>query len=156
MNSGAARILLAAVLSWTGLLSAADDRVIHKRSPEAALREIYLEVLAMGPHPGQTIVHWDFFIGEDDDDTNKNIHAAVIISGEKESRRMTVRISWMERIPGEPRALRAGLNKTLACAVETDSVRIIRTEFAEKEWSALAAGLLKAIRDKKKLLELIQ
>jgi hypothetical protein len=143
-------------LSGGVVLSAAGDDDIKAHYPEAALREIYREVLAMGPHPGQAIIHWDFFIGEDDDDTNKDIHAAVVISGGDESRRMTVRVSWMERIPGEPKAYRAGANKMLACAVEEDAVRLIRTEFAEKEWSVLAKGLIKAISDKKKLLELIK
>jgi hypothetical protein len=148
--------LLAAVLSGQVLFSAAVDRSPQARSAEETLREIYLEVLAMGPYPGQGIIHRDFFIGEDDDDTNKYVHAAVVISGEDGSRRMTVRISWMERIPDDPKAYRAGLDKSLACAVEGDAVRLIRTEFAEKEWSVLAAGLLKAVRDKKKILALIK
>lgn len=151
-----AAVLLAGVLSWEGLLSADVDRVIQKRSAEAGLREIYLEVLEMGPYSGQSFIHWDFFIGEDDDDTNKDIHAAVIISGEDESRRMTVRITWMEPFPGEPKAWRAGANKNLACAVEGDSVRIISSEFMPDEWRVLSAGLLKAIRDKKRLLDLIK
>jgi len=156
LNRLAAPVLLAAVLSWDGLLCAAVDRGIQGRSAEAALREIYLEVLAMGPHSGQSFIHWDFFLGEDDDDTNKDVHAGVIISGEDGSRRMTIRVSWMEPFPGEPRARRAGPNKSLACAIEGDTVRIIRFEFAPNEWSVLAAGLLKAVRDKKKLLELIK
>jgi len=156
LNRPAASVLLAVVLSWEGLLSAAVDRGIQGRSAEAALREIYLEVLAMGPHSGQSFIHWDFFLGEDDDDTNKDVHAGVIISGEDGSHRMTIRVSWMEPFPGDPRARRAGANKVLACAVEGDSVRMISSEFAPNEWSVLAAGLIKAVRDKKKLLGLIR
>lgn len=159
-NRRAAAILLALALGGGGLLLAAAGDDINPGSSEAGLREIYREVLAMGPHPGQTIVHWDFFIGEDDDDTNKNIHAAVIIAGERGARRMTVRISWMERLPGEPKAFRAGANKMLSCAIvengADDAARLVRTEFAEKEWAVLAKGLLKAIRDKKNLLRLVK
>jgi hypothetical protein len=155
-NRPAAVMLLAAVLGVVGVCAAARGGDDKKPSAEAGLREIYREVLAMGPHPGQAVIHWDFFIGEDDDDTNKDIHAAVIISGEPGALRMTLRISWMERIPGEPKAFRAGANKMLSCAIEGDAIRLLRTEFAEKEWAGLAKGLLKAIRDKKRLLELIK
>lgn len=156
MNRFATPFILAAVLICEGILAAGVDRGIQGRSAEAALHEIYLEVFAMGPYPGQNFIHRDFFIGEGDDDTNKDIHAAVIISGEDESRLMTVCVSWMEPFPGDPRARRAGANKTLVCAIEGESVRLIRSEFAPNEWSVLAAELLKAVRNKKKLLDMIK
>lgn len=43
------------------------------------LKEIYGEVLELGPRRGEDFIRHEFFVGEEDDDTDKDFHLVVLI-----------------------------------------------------------------------------
>jgi hypothetical protein len=59
----------------------------------------------------------------------------------------------MERDRSNRRISRAKTTKTLRCIMETAGARLEGDGFEKNELSVLARGLLKAVRDKKRLLQ---
>lgn len=117
------------------------------------LREVRDEVKAMGAQAGEPFIQWNFFIGDDDDDTNKWIYALVMIEPSGEYEKMRLQLTWMEAEPRNPRVKKAGDNRLLGCLFKDDAFHLISSEFAESELEALLPGLLKAVREKKRLLD---
>ncbi len=131
-------------------------------SPEAAgkqahletLKQIYLEVKELGTYPGEDFNKGEFFVGADDDDTNKDIHVFILIHKTGEAEKMKIQVTYMVRSPGALHIRFAKTTKSLICIVAGEKVEIERSEFEEKELKKLAPGILQAILDKKKLLRL--
>lgn len=119
----------------------------------SALLQIYTEVKEMGPYPGEDFICREFFVGEDDDDTNKDIHIMVVIqpSGLKET--MTVRVTEMEQDPGNPQASLAASSRMLSCFIGGGRVEIQSSDYKDKDLDKLAPEMLTAIQSKKRLLK---
>jgi len=79
--------------------SASQDR----SDPASLLAAVVVEVEELGRHPGEDFYRWEFFLGEDDDDTNKDIHAVVIIHEEPPPLRLRIHVTDLQRLPGNPR-----------------------------------------------------
>src|SRR4030043_1060785 len=80
----------------------------------AVLKQIHSEVKEIGPYPGEDFIRREFFVGEDDDDTNKDIHVIVLIQSLESKEMMTVRVTEMAKDPGNPQARLAGTSKMLS------------------------------------------
>jgi len=118
-------------------------------------RQVYDEVRVMPARPGELFIRQEFFIGEDDDDTNKDLSVSVVLPEGERPPVMIVQFTWMERDRADRRISRARLTKILRCVLERDTVQakgVDGAAFEEKELRDLARGLLKAVRDKKRLL----
>jgi len=120
------------------------------------LTRIYDEVRVMPPRPGEEFVRQEFFIGPDDDDTNKDIFVSVIIAKADAVPFMIAQITWMEHAKSDPRVTYAKETKTLRCLFDPAGLRLEGARFSNRELGDLAHGLLKAVLDKKRLLELIK
>jgi hypothetical protein len=119
----------------------------------ATLRKIYDEVRTMNSQPGLSFLKQDFFIGgPDDDDTNKDIHVAVLIQSVDGADRMQVQITYLERSAGDPRVKYARETRSLACSLAGGGVRLIRSDFVDRDIPRLADEILQAIKDKKRLI----
>ena len=118
------------------------------------LAQIHAEVQEMGPYPGEDFIRREFFVGEDDDDTNKDVHVAVLIFFSPTEETMTVRVTQTIKDPGNPRARLAGSSKIFSCLITQKRAEIRSSEIEEKELSKLAPEILTAIRNKKRLLKL--
>jgi hypothetical protein len=116
------------------------------------LSRIHKEVKELGPYPGQDFIAWDFFIGQDDDDTNKNIHAHVLIQSREEGERMALLINRLEPSPHDPKILLSKESREISCLVKDGRAEIVSSAYASEELERLLRGLLRAIKDKKKLL----
>ncbi len=119
-----------------------------------ALREISAEVKAMGTYPGQDFFQQAFFVGEDDDDTNKDIHVSILIRAEKEKDKMTIRVTQMIKDRRNPQARLAGTTREIVCLIGGESVEVRSDDYEEKEIASLVPDILTAIRNKKRLLKL--
>lgn len=117
-----------------------------------ALKKIHLEVKGFDRYPGEDFVRRDFFVGPDDDDTNKDIHVSILIQETDGHEKMTIQVTFLERSPGDPRVRFAKLSRLLACLVNRNEIEIQKSDFEPKEIQKLAPEILRAIRDKKKLL----
>ncbi len=118
------------------------------------LKEIHAEVKEMGPYPGQDFVQQAFFVGEDDDDTNKDIHVSILIQAKEKKERMTVRVTQMIKDRRNPQARLAGMTRALVCIIGGDELEIESSDYEEREIARLVPEILTAIRNKKRLLKL--
>jgi len=158
------RIMLHFLLGWAAgtalLLSgpmaalAAPDAAGPKDKTLVILKQVYAEVKEMGPYPGEDFVRREFFVGEDDDDTNKDVHVAVLIQPFDSREKMTVRVTEMVKDPGNIRARLARNSRMLVCLIAGDRLEIQVSAYDENELEELAPEILTAIQNKKRLLKL--
>jgi len=127
-------------------LSASDDA-------PAIFRQVYEEVRTMPARPGEQFIRQEFFIGEDDDDTNKDLSVSIVLPEGGQIPVMIVQFTWMERDRSNRRISRARSTKTLRCVMETEDTRLEGDGLEKDELSVLGRGLLKAVRDNKRLLQ---
>jgi hypothetical protein len=119
------------------------------------LKEIHAEVKEMGPYPGQDFFQQAFFVGEDDDDTNKDIHVSILIRAQEKKEKMTIRVTRMIKDRRNPQARLAETTRGLVCLVGGDGVEIQSSDYKEKEIAGLVPEILTAVRNKKRLLKLV-
>jgi hypothetical protein len=120
----------------------------------AGLKQIHSEVKEIGPYPGEDFIRREFFVGEDDDDTNKDIHVIVLIQSLESKEMMTIRVTEMAKDPGNPRARLAKTSRVLTCLVAEDRLEVQSSDYEEKDLAALVPEILTAIQNKKRLLKL--
>ncbi len=143
------------LISSISLLSL-DKPSTAKMEALKVLKEVYAEVKEMGPYGDENYIKRDFFIGWDDDDTNKDEHVVVLIQAIAGVEKMTIQVTYLERTRDNPKIKNAKAVKGLLAAVNKDRVEILNSDYAEKELKGLAAGILKAVLDKKNLLKNIK
>lgn len=130
-------------------------RPAPEKKYQTILREIRFEVKEMGAYPGQDFFQQAFFVGEDDDDTNKDIHVSILIRAAEEKEKMTVRVTMMKRDPRNPQARLAGTTREFVCLFHNDIVEMQSADYEEEEIAALVPDILTAIRNKKRLLKIL-
>ena len=119
------------------------------------LKQIHDEVKELGRYPGEDFIRREFFIGnEDDDDTNKNQHVAVLIQTIDGLEKMRIQVTTMEPSQENPQVKYATSSKSISCQVGANVVAIQNSDYAEPELEKLAAEILRAVLAKKKLLKL--
>jgi len=120
----------------------------------AVLIKIHDEVKEMGPYPGEDFIRREFFVGEDDDDTNKDVHVVVLIQRLELKEIMTIRVTEMVKDPGNLRARLAKNSRMLVCLLSGDRLEIRSSDYEAKDLDKLAPDILTAIQNKKRLLKL--
>ena len=139
---------------WLAAALAAPSQPKPVKKYLSVLNQIYAEVKEMGPYPGEDFIRREFFLGEDDDDTNKDIHIMVIIRPSESKEMMTFRVTEMVKDPGNPQARLAATSRMLSCLVARGVVDIQNSDYEEKDLDKLALEMLTAIQNKKRLLKL--
>ena len=118
------------------------------------LKQIYVEVKDLGPYPGENFIKHEFFLGPADDDSYKNEHICILIQVVDGAERMRIQVTEMKNRPDNPRIQVAGKTRTITCSMAADSVlAILRSDYSDKEIARLAPDILRAVREKKKLLK---
>jgi len=126
---------------------------IKKKDTSKILKEIYQEMKEFEKYPGCDFVKKEFFVGEDDDDTNKDIHVVILVQDTDEKEKVTIQVTYMERSKGKPVVGIAKYVKVLSFSVIEDQAEIIKNEFDAKGTEIILPGVLQAIKNKKKLLK---
>jgi len=117
------------------------------------LKKIHAEVKEMGPYPGEDFIRKEFFIGsDDDDDTYKDNHVAILIQAVPPGEKMKIQVTYMEPSEGNPLVKIARRTKTITCLLEGDQVSLLTSEYEEKELARTSGEILQAVLGKKKLL----
>ena len=121
----------------------------------ALILDIHREVKEMGPYPGEDFVRREFFIGEDDDDTNKDLHAVIIIQiVDGGDERMRIQVTKMERSANDPKISYARGVKNMVCRVSpAGEAALLTSDYTAKELEPVLRDLKRAILDKKRLLK---
>ena len=125
-----------------------------KRDIPAFLKDIYTEVVQLGKYPGYDFFERQFFVGEEEDDTNKDIHCVIMIQDISGSERMTIQLTYMERVQKNPVIGIAREVKNIKCSLSEGNPDLLFSDFSEPEMKDLLPGILQAIRNKKRLLQL--
>jgi len=126
----------------------------EESQPLAGLKQIHAEVKEMGPYPGDDFIRREFFVGEDDDDTNKDVQVVILIQSFEAKEKMTVRVTEMAREPAGSRTSVAKTSKALVCLVAGDRVKILSSDYENELLERLVPDILTAVRNKKRLLKL--
>lgn len=126
-----------------------------KRSSTEGLKQIYIEVREFGPYPGESFIKREFFLGPADDDTYKHEHIVVMIQGVDGGERMRIQVTEMKTRPDNPRIQLAGRVRAIICSIANGELSILRADYETGEVEALARDILRAVRQKKKLLEML-
>jgi hypothetical protein len=129
------------------------EEMARKEGCLETLGRIYKEVKELGPYPGQDFIRWDFFMGEGDDDTNKPVHAVILIQDGKQGEMMALLVSRMEPSPGAPNVFLNKGSKEISCLVRDNKAELVSSTYATEELERLLPGLLLAVQDKKRLLQ---
>jgi hypothetical protein len=149
----AAAALLSLVLAIPGALP--QGGAVDSKAP-ALLRRVYDEVRTFGtaaPAPEAPVLQ-DFFIGgPDDDDTNKDVHVAVLLYTVGGFQMMKLQVTTLARSRSDPRVKKAVGSKSCACRVDREGITVLSSDLEEKELARTASDLLKAIADKKRLIK---
>jgi hypothetical protein len=113
------------------------------------------EVKEMEPST-ESLISRQFFVGEDDDDTNKDIHVHVLIQAGKQDEKMTLQVSYFERSGSDSRvSVNKGI-RNIICRIKSDRVNLIHNDYDSVDLEEILTGILKAVRDKKNLLSLLK
>jgi hypothetical protein len=126
---------------------------IEKIDISKILKEIYEEMKEFQKYPGCDFIKREFFVGEDDDDTNKDIHVVILVQEVDEKEKVTIQVTYMERRRGRPVVGIAKDVKIFCYFVLGDKTEIIKSEFDAGQKKLVLPGVLQAIKDKKKLLK---
>lgn len=158
------RIFLVGVVSVYGLKAddvfIVDESVIkkekHEKDPCEILKEIYKEVKELGKYPTEDFIKRTFHINLDGDESNKEEHVVVLSHKVGDKERMIVQVTYFEyrsrsSIVKHPKEIR-----TVLCYIKGDNLEIAESDYDEKEIRSLLPEILQGIRNKKKLLKLIQ
>ena len=129
------------------------DESSQNRDALKLLKDIHDEVVSLGKYPDQDFFKREFFVGEDDDDTNKDIHVAIVIYETDAEEKMTIQVTYMERTRSQPVVGIAKNVKSIKCTCKKEQIDIKHSGFSEKELKSVLKDILRAIHDKKKLLK---
>ena len=140
------------ILSAPSAALAGREEPARKKGNLETLSRIYKEVKELGPYPGQDFIKWDFFLGQGDDDTNKPVHAVILIQDGKQGEKMVLLISRMEPSPGAPNVFLNKGTKEISCLVRDNRAELVSSTCTAEEMEGLLPGLLLAVQDKKRLL----
>ncbi len=118
------------------------------------LKQIYIQVKELGPYPGDTFIRHDFFLGPADDDSYKREHIVVLIQDVDGAERMRIQVTEMKNRPEDPRIQLAGKSRTMICSISAGGgLALVRSDYSNNEIVRLAPDILRAVREKKKLLD---
>jgi hypothetical protein len=125
-----------------------------ERAYLVTVKTIYAEVKEMGVRPGEDFNQREFFIGApDEDDTNKDIYVNIFIQTVAGTEKMRIQVTYMERTRANSKIKLAKETRDLHVIVGKDAVRIERSDYNEGELPKLTEDILRAVKDKKRLLK---
>jgi hypothetical protein len=118
------------------------------------LMEIYSEVKEMGKFPHEDFIKRQFHVG-DEDDTNQDIHVFILIQEIDDIEKMTIQVTYL-KTSSYPKVGIPEKIKNIICSFQNDTVKIINSDFSNKEMNTFLKELKRSISDKKRLLGLIK
>ena len=155
------KLLIGAFLFLGNFLSAGSSRINTSAiemdtvtENTKILWEIYEEIKEMGKFPNEDFYKRQFHIG-DEDDTNQNIHVFVLIQEIDGIEKMTIQVTYL-KTSSYPAVGIPDRIKNIACSFQNDNVKILDSDFPDKEMKTFLKELKRSISDKKRLLGLIK
>jgi hypothetical protein len=125
-----------------------------KKNPKEILKEMYKEVLELGPRKNEEFIKREFHMDLDKDENNSEEHVVVLIQGKGKKEKMTIQVTYFEA--KRTRIIKYAKDiKTIFCNIKGDRVEIKKSDFTKNDMKSLFPDILQGIRNKKKFLKLL-
>lgn len=125
----------------------------HKKNPSEILKEIYKEVIELGSYDNEDFIKREFHINLDGNDENEEEHVVIMIYTVQDREKMLVQVTYFGPVRNYTKY--AKKIKMIEGYIKGDKIEIEKCDYDEKEIKSLLVEILNGIRNKKKLLELI-
>lgn len=125
-----------------------------KKVPNEILKEMYKEVVELGPYNNQDFIKREFHMELDNDENNSEEHVVFLIQSAGDKEKMIIQVTYFEA--KRTRIIKYAKDiKTILCYVKGDEVEIKKSDYSENDIKSLLPAILQGIRNKKKFLKLI-
>lgn len=148
-------ILIVGVVVGEGSLCFLEGFPQKKKKSYPILMEIYREVKELGSYPHDDFVKREFFVGEDPDDTNKDIHALILIQRLDQKQKITLQITYLKSSSNDSEVDYMKSVRAISWFLKENKIELIQSDYSEKERELFLPQVLRSIQDKKRLLKLL-
>ncbi len=125
-----------------------------KKNPKELLKEVYKEVVELGPRKNEDFIKREFHMELDKDENNSEEHVVVLIQGKGKKEKMTIQVTYFEA--KRTRVVKYASDvKTILCQINGDQVERKKSDYSKDDMKSLFPDILQGIRNKKKFLKLL-
>jgi len=126
----------------------------RKKDTNEILKEMYKEVVELGPYNNEDFIKREFHMDLDSDENNSEEHVVFLIQDQGEKEKMIIQVTYFEA--KRTRIIKYAKDvKTILCHVKGDEIEIKKCDYSENDIKSLFPDILQGIRNKKKFLKLI-
>jgi len=127
----------------------------HKRNIHEFLKKIYIEVRELGSYYDDNFIKREFFINLDGYDANKEEHVVILNNREEGFEKMRVQVTYFEA-ERKNRIIKWAKNtREISYCLKGLNIEIEKCDYSNEEMESLLPKILDGIRDKKRLLKLL-
>ena len=124
------------------------------KKPKEILKEMYKEVVELGPYKDEDFIKREFHMELDSDENNSEEHVVFLIQDQGEKQKMIIQVTYFQA--KRTRIIKYAKDvKTILCYVKGDEIEIEKCDYSENDIKSLFPDILEGIRNKKKFLKLI-
>ena len=140
--------------AWSSAYDVLTNPPQCKKNPEEILKEMYKEVIELGPYENENFIKREFHIELDSDENNSEEHVVFLIQNAGDKEKMIIQVTYFEA--KRTRIIKYAKDiKTILCYVRGDRIEIKKSDYSENDIKSLFPDILQGIRYKKKFLKLI-
>jgi len=132
------------------------EELIQSNRPADLLREIYEEVTGLERIGNDGFIKGEFHINLDGNEENKEEHIVVLNHFASGREKMLLQVTYFESRRKNSPVKYAKIVREIECCVMDKGIEIERCDYSDAEIHSLLPGVLAGIRDKKKILKLIE
>ena len=127
----------------------------RKKDPNEILKEMYKEVVELGPYNNEDFIKREFHIDLDSDENNSEEHVVFLIQRVGDKEKMIIQVTYFEA--KRTRIIKYAKDiKTISCYIKGDKIEIKKCDYSEDGINFLFADILQGIRNQKKFLKLLE
>ncbi|HDY86804.1 MAG TPA: hypothetical protein ENH82_01670 [bacterium] len=127
----------------------------RKKDPNEILKEMYKEVVELGPYNNEDFIKREFHIDLDSDENNSEEHVVFLIQRVGDKEKMIIQVTYFEA--KRTRIIKYAKDiKTISCYIKGDKIEIKKCDYSENDIKFLFPDILQGIRNKKKFLKLLE
>ena len=132
------------------------EEYLQSKRPVDLLWEIHEEVAGLKRFANDSFIKGEFHINLDGNEENKEEHIVVLNHFASGQEKMLLQVTYFESRRKNSPVKYAKSVREIECCILKERVEIERCDYNEAEIRTLLPGILKGIRDKKKILSLIE
>jgi len=133
-----------------------EGKSFTEENASQVLREIHKEVVELGRYEDEEFIKREFFIDLDENQDNKEEHVVILEQTLYGIERMLIQVTYFEPKKQNRLIKYAKNTREIICFLEEDSLVIEKSGYDSNEIKNLLPRILEGIKNKKKLLKLIE